>query len=290
LFASFIVTAQPASALTSAQLASRVVAKVNALRSAKAVPKLAGSAALNTTAARHTALMASRNRLTTQVPGELSAATRIFRAGFDGNYAGEVVGAVTTQIGVLNLIPSMMRNRALSSQILSRYDRYVGVSVRWDALHRKYWVAVDFARPRPAPLTVTIANAVLSQLNAERRAHGLPALVMHSRLVASAHAHNLAMAAANTMSHQLPGELNFASRILRAGYDYRTAGENVGWNSLMTQAGALYLETLMYNEVPPNDGHRRNILSTSYRHIGIDIYFDAAHHKLWLTEDFGSLL
>ena len=43
----------------------------------------------------------------------------------------------------------------------------------------------------------------------------------------------------------------------------------------------------MYNEVPPNDGHRVNILSHTFRQVGIDVYYDARHHKLWFTQDFG---
>jgi uncharacterized protein YkwD len=43
----------------------------------------------------------------------------------------------------------------------------------------------------------------------------------------------------------------------------------------------------MYNETPPNDGHRLNILNTHYRNVGVDVYFDKVHHKLWLTTDFG---
>jgi uncharacterized protein YkwD len=132
------------------------------------------------------------------------------------------------------------------------------------------------------------AHAVLAQLNSERAAHGLRALRVDSRLVSSAHTHNLAMAAHNQMSHQLPGEAWFADRILAAGYPYVYAGENVGWNSVRTVAGALQLETMMYDEKPPNDGHRQNILSTHYTQVGIDVYVDPGTGKIWLTEDFGS--
>ena len=151
-------------------------------------------------------------------------------------------------------------------------------------------------RPTPAPtspagvsnsMSSVIAMAVLSMLNSERAANRLPGLHMNSRLISSAHAHNLTMARYDTMSHQLPGEPFFGDRILAAGYNYQYAGENVGWNSVETQQGALDLESVMYNEVPPNDGHRQNILSTNFVDVGIDIYFDSAHQKLWLTEDFG---
>ncbi|MDT4945595.1 MAG: hypothetical protein QOH14_2328, partial [Pseudonocardiales bacterium] len=32
---------------------------------------------------------------------------------------------------------------------------------------------------------------------------------------------------------------------------------------------------------------RRVILNPVYRDVGVDIYMDGAHHKMWLTEDFG---
>ena len=116
----------------------------------------------------------------------------------------------------------------------------------------------------------------------------MPALRMNAALCRSARRHDIAMAHANRMSHQLPGERPFTARIERAGYKWRTAGENVGWNALVSRRGAVQLELLMYREKPPNDGHRRNILDRGFRNAGVDIYVDAVHHKLWLTTDFGS--
>jgi uncharacterized protein YkwD len=132
------------------------------------------------------------------------------------------------------------------------------------------------------------AFAILDMLNGERADHGLAPLTMNTRLIVSAHGHNLAMARANTMSHQLPGEPYFADRIEAAGYDYDWAGENVGWNSDTSLDGVKALETMMYNEKPPNDGHRQNILSPHFTNVGIDVYFDKVNHKVWLTQDFGS--
>jgi uncharacterized protein YkwD len=131
-----------------------------------------------------------------------------------------------------------------------------------------------------------MAYAVLNLLNSERAQHGLPALHMNSHLISSAHSHNLALAAHNTMSHQLPGEASLGTRISRAGYSWRAAGENIGWDSSMTTSAALHLERLMYGE-GPGGGHYENIVSKTYRDVGIDVYLDQKHHKLWLTEDFG---
>jgi uncharacterized protein YkwD len=55
----------------------------------------------------------------------------------------------------------------------------------------------------------------------------------------------------------------------------------------MNTGGVRRLETLMYHEKAPNDGHRRNILNSHFRNVGVDVYIDRAHHKVWLTTDFG---
>lgn len=135
--------------------------------------------------------------------------------------------------------------------------------------------------------TQSFARSMLSLLNRERASHGLRPLYMNSKLILSAHRHNLAMARANTMSHQLPGEPIFYQRISNAGYRWWWTGENIGTTTLLTLSGLLYLERIMYHETPPNNGHRLNILSTRARHVGIDVYYDAAHHKIWFTQDFG---
>lgn len=43
----------------------------------------------------------------------------------------------------------------------------------------------------------------------------------------------------------------------------------------------------MLDEKPPNDGHRANILSTSYTHIGISVIRDSSG-TVWLTQDFSN--
>ena len=136
--------------------------------------------------------------------------------------------------------------------------------------------------------TAAYARQMLGLLNQERRAHGRRPLTMAWRLRESAHRHNARMAKANVMSHQLPGEAFFATRISRTGYKWRAAGENIGWNSNLTASGILALEKEMYHEVAPNDGHRVNILSRSFTQVGIDVVYDARHHKLWFTQDFGA--
>jgi uncharacterized protein YkwD len=131
------------------------------------------------------------------------------------------------------------------------------------------------------------ANAVLSELNSERAKHGLRALKMNSKLVSAAHKHNLAMAKANTLSHQLKGEAALGSRVSAAGYRWSAVGENVAYNGRRSKDGILAVQKAMYNEKPPNDGHRKNILSKTYVDVGIDVISDSVHGKVWLVTDFG---
>jgi uncharacterized protein YkwD len=129
--------------------------------------------------------------------------------------------------------------------------------------------------------------AILAIINHERAMHGLRPVHMAPALRLSARRHNVTMAKWDEMSHQLPGEPVFTTRMVNAGYYWSWAGENIAWNSEMTLSGAALLERLMYHETPPENGHRLNILNSHFRNVGVDIYLDKVHHKLWLTTDFG---
>jgi uncharacterized protein YkwD len=149
--------------------------------------------------------------------------------------------------------------------------------------------------PKPAPRlpgVSTAAQAVLDQTNAWRAAAGLRPYVMLSGLVASAHKHNLTMAAGCGLSHQCPGEAPFGDRIHAEGVQWTSAGENCGQGGAGNNAAAIIqaakgLNQSMFDEKPPSDGHRRNLLSSSFTHIGIDVIRDS-EGSVWLTEDFTS--
>lgn len=151
--------------------------------------------------------------------------------------------------------------------------------------------------PKPTkttpPAGSSVVDQLLSQINNLRAQHGLPAYTLLSGLNASAHKHNLKMMGSCGMQHQCPGEASLGSRISAEGVHWNACGENIGWSgphpdtkSAMISA-AEGLTTAMYNEKPPNDGHRENLLSTSFHHIGIDVVRDSSG-KIWLTQDFSN--
>jgi uncharacterized protein YkwD len=130
-------------------------------------------------------------------------------------------------------------------------------------------------------------SAVLWLLNGERRAHHLAPLTSSKKLVSSARTHNKAMTRANTLSHQLKHESGLARRIDKVHYSWQTCGENIGVTSSNKTVALLALESAMYNEKAPYNGHRLNILSHSYKNVGVSVYNDPKHHRVWLTVDFG---
>jgi uncharacterized protein YkwD len=134
---------------------------------------------------------------------------------------------------------------------------------------------------------VNYAAAVLWRINNERRIHDLAPVRLNARLSSAARQHDIDMARYDTLSHQLPNEPSFGTRITRAGYSWSAIGENIAWSSTMTKWGAISLERAMYFEQPPNDGHRLNILNPRYRDVGVDVYVDNVHHKIWITTDYG---
>ena len=137
------------------------------------------------------------------------------------------------------------------------------------------------------------AAQVLALINQARATAGLPALTVTAGLETTSSAHNLLMADGCGLSHQCPGEPPIGTRETDAGIDWTSAGENIGEGGPVADttaaiaAMAVGLTQSMLNEQPPNDGHRLNILSTSFTHIGIAVYRDSSG-TVWLTQDFSN--
>lgn len=103
----------------------------------------------------------------------------------------------------------------------------------------------------------------------------------------------MTMAGGCGLSHQCPGEPELGARETAAGVTWTACGENIGEGGPVADttaaiAGmAVALTQDMLNEQPPDDGHRRNILSSSFTHIGIAVYRDPSG-TVWLTQDFSN--
>jgi uncharacterized protein YkwD len=134
---------------------------------------------------------------------------------------------------------------------------------------------------------------VLALINQARASAGLRPLTVTAGLEASASGHNLKMAQGCGLTHQCPGEPAIGARETAAGVNWTAAGENIGEGGPMpdtTAAMAQMAVTLtqdMLNEQPPDDGHRLNILSSTFTHIGIAVYRDSSG-TVWMTQDFSN--
>jgi uncharacterized protein YkwD len=134
---------------------------------------------------------------------------------------------------------------------------------------------------------------VLALINQARASSGLAAYTVTSGLLTSAGKHNQLMAGGCGLSHQCPGEPSLGARETAAGVHWTTAGENIGeggpvadTTAAITQM-AVTLTRDMLNEKPPDDGHRLNLLSSAFTHVGIVVYRDS-HGTVWMTQDFSN--
>ena len=115
-----------------------------------------------------------------------------------------------------------------------------------------------------------LVRATLCVLNAERARHHLRPLRLNRRLSRAAQRHSRAMAQRKFFSHTSLGGASFVDRIRSTGYlsgaRSWAVGENIaygsGSRSTPRSIGSAWMNS------PP---HRSNILSSSYRAIGIGI-------------------
>jgi uncharacterized protein YkwD len=149
------------------------------------------------------------------------------------------------------------------------------------------------ATDSPGASPDTPAGQVLALINQARSAVGLPPLTITAGLQSSASAHNLTMAGGCGLSHQCPAEPDLGTRETAAGVVWSACGENIGEGAPVADTNAAIAQMAvgltqdMLNEKPPDDGHRKNILSSSFTHIGIAIHLDSSG-TVWLTQDFSN--
>lgn len=116
-----------------------------------------------------------------------------------------------------------------------------------------------------------VRATTLCLLNDERRAAGLDELKENSRLGTAAERHAEDMADRRYFDHTSRDGGTFLDRIKRAGYltgdEARwTVGENIAWGS-----GELASPGRIVSAWMNSAGHRKNILSPSFREIGFGI-------------------
>jgi uncharacterized protein YkwD len=134
----------------------------------------------------------------------------------------------------------------------------------------------------------TLVRATLCVLNVERARHKLRPLRLNHKLSAAARRHSRAMARQRFFSHDSPSGASFVDRIRRTGYlsgatSWRL-GENIAYGS-GSRSSARSIGIAWMN----SPAHRANILSSSFKAIGIGIAkgTPAGRGGATYTTDFG---
>jgi uncharacterized protein YkwD len=120
----------------------------------------------------------------------------------------------------------------------------------------------------------TMVRATLCTLNAQRARYGLSPLKLNKRLSKAARRHARDMVRRGYFSHDSLGGGTFVDRIRGTGYlrgaQRWSVGENLAWGTHGSSAPRAI--TTMWMNSP---GHRANILSASFREVGIGLALGA---------------
>lgn len=135
---------------------------------------------------------------------------------------------------------------------------------------------------RSASLTLTVnnilENTVVLLTNTQRALAGCRALKVNGDLRQAARTHSKRMATAQSMSHQLPGELSLGRRITRAGY--------LGWTRVAENIAAGYTTAGSVTRAWwASTSHKRNITDCTLREVGVGVVFNGL--RMYWTVDFG---
>ena len=147
------------------------------------------------------------------------------------------------------------------------------------------------SKPVSAPVTSgSILDQVLAHINAARADEDLPAYTLDDSLSTAAALHNQLMIDGCGLAHQCSGESGIGVRFTAQGVRWSSAGENIGYASSGSGTAAVVdaangMTDRMLAEVPPDDGHRKNLLSSDFTRIGLSVVRDD-EGVVWMTQDF----
>ena len=123
--------------------------------------------------------------------------------------------------------------------------------------------------------TLNAERELFNAVNRERKAQGLPSLMLDDALTEAARKHAERMAERRTVSHQLPGEPTLPSRAKAAGAHFTWLSENVDEGP---DASAIHQSFMKSPQ------HRANILDSDMDSVGIGVAEN--NGQLFAVEDF----
>lgn len=141
--------------------------------------------------------------------------------------------------------------------------------------------AAEGAKKPSAEVMAGYETEVVRLTNAQRTAHGCPALKIDDRLVKAARAHSTDMIAEQYFSHTGSDGSNFVAREVAAGYPRRSASaENIAWGYRTPKD--------VVDGWMNSPGHRANILNCGSVAVGVGVAYTGGGAPYW-TQDFGRM-
>ena len=126
---------------------------------------------------------------------------------------------------------------------------------------------IPFSVNAGAASSVTAAERTLYQLlNQDRARYGLNGLILDEELCRIARIKSQDMVDNRYFAHQSPTYGNVRSMLASFGVKYLSAGENIARSRSVYHSNAAFLSS---------EGHRRNMLSSTYTHVGIGVVTNA---------------
>src|SRR5215210_6934859 len=163
-----------------------------------------------------------------------------------------------------------LRNRSIWATVLSPELRDVGIGLaRMSGIPLYVFL---FAEPEAEHFTQStrglgdldrVRADLRAQSNPERGKAGAPPLALNADLQQAAQAHAQDMLARAFFAHKSPSGTTVRERSRKAGYDWRTIGENIAEG----QTSVNEVMTTWMN----SKGHRENILNPAFRELGVGL-------------------
>lgn len=135
--------------------------------------------------------------------------------------------------------------------------------------------------PPPGDDMAALAAEIFRLINAERAAHGLGPLSYNATLARAAQLHAEDCYQRGWCGHTGSDGSTMKERIIRAGYDPARWSECWAWHRTPAKAVFAWMD-----EVPPNDPHRRTLLSTWLTEVGVGV-MPGNGHGYYFIADFG---
>ncbi|MBI2906230.1 MAG: CAP domain-containing protein [Chloroflexi bacterium] len=148
--------------------------------------------------------------------------------------------------------------------------------------------ATPVPTPPPTPAFRDDQLFSLGLHNKARLANGAPPLMLDAAVNAAAQGQANDMAARDYFSHDSPEGKTPWDWLRESGATYTYAGQNLGLAEGAANTQAIQeLFDMMVAETPPEDGHRRNILDTNFRKLGIGLSRSASGKLYWVVNFTG---